>query len=87
MSSFDIPPILRICKKDNDNSSSYMKKKYCISALLSEKILSEKILSEKILSEKITLTFEKDLFINEFRIGLQKQASKDTTSSMFFFTY
>jgi len=27
MSSFDIPPILRICKKDNDNSSSYMKKK------------------------------------------------------------
>jgi len=75
MSSFDIPPILRICKKDNDNSSSYMKKKYCISALLSEKILSE----------KITLTFEKDLFINEFRIGLQKQALKDTTSSMFFY--
>jgi len=69
MSSFDIPPILRICKKDNDNSSSYMKKKYCISALL---------------SEKITFTFEKDLFINEFRIGLQKQALKDTTSSMFF---
>jgi len=61
MSSFDIPPILRICKKkDNDNSSSYIKK-YCISALL---------------SEKITLTFEKDLFINEFRIGLAKTSIK-----------